>query len=279
MSAFDAPAPVIRRVVADALAEDFGVLGDITTHACVDGDRTATATFVARAEGVLAGTAIATEVFRQVDERLTMSWQLEDGDSVDPNTELGRVAGSLRSILAGERVALNFLGHCSGIASMTRRYVQAAGGRALIRDTRKTLPGLRAVQKAAVRAGGGFNHRDSLSDAVLIKDNHLVGLGVTVAVDRARARWPGRVVEVECDTLEQVTEARDAGVDIVLLDNMTPEEVEEAVAELKGAATVEVSGNITLDTVGAYSEAGADFISIGAITHSVPNVDIGLDVL
>jgi nicotinate-nucleotide pyrophosphorylase (carboxylating) len=265
--------------VSEALAEDLGVLGDITTTACVGEDDVAVATWVARQEGVLAGTALATEVYCQVDERVTVAWRLVDGESIEPNTELGQVSGSLRSILVGERVALNFLGHLSGVASLTRRYVRAARGKARIRDTRKTLPGLRAVQKAAVRAGGGFNHRDSLSDAVLIKDNHLVALGITLAVDRARARWPGRILEVECDTLEQVIEAREAGVDIVLLDNMSPDDVADAVAELKGVAKVEVSGNVTLETVGAYSEAGADFISVGAITHSVRNLDIGLDIV
>jgi nicotinate-nucleotide pyrophosphorylase (carboxylating) len=278
VSSFDPPAPVVRRLVTEALAEDLGVLGDITTTACVADDQVAVASWVAREEGVLAGTALATEVYRQVDETVTVSWQLSDGEPIEPGAELGTVTGSLRSILVGERVALNFLGHCSGVASLTRRYVRATRGRARIRDTRKTLPGLRAVQKAAVRAGGGFNHRDSLSDAVLIKDNHLVALGIALAVERARARWPGRIVEVECDTLEQVVEAREAGADIVLLDNMSPDDVAEAVEEVKGVAKVEVSGNVTLDTVGAYSEAGADFISVGAITHSVRNLDIGLDI-
>ena len=279
MSSFDAPAPIIRRLVTAALAEDLGVLGDITTTACVAEDEVAVATWIARQEGVLAGTALATEVYRQVDEHLTVVWRVVDGEPIEPNAELGQVTGSLRSILVGERVALNFLGHLSGVASLTRRYVRAARGKSRIRDTRKTLPGLRAVQKAAVRAGGGFNHRDSLSDAVLIKDNHLVALGITLAVDRARARWPGRILEVECDTLEQVIEAREAGVDIVLLDNMSPDDVADAVAELKGVAKVEVSGNVTLELVGAYSEAGADFISVGAITHSVRNLDIGLDIV
>jgi nicotinate-nucleotide pyrophosphorylase (carboxylating) len=279
VSPYDAPAPIIRDLVTRALAEDFGVLGDITSTACIGEDQIAVASWIAREEGVLAGTAIATEVFRQIDEHVTMSWRFADGEPVEPGTELGQVTGSLRSILGGERVALNFVGHCSGVASLTRRFVRAARGQARIRDTRKTLPGLRAVQKAAVRAGGGFNHRDSLSDAILIKDNHLAVLGVTLAVERARARWPGRILEVECDSLEQVIEARDAGVDIVLLDNMSPEEAADAVAEVKGVAKVEVSGNIALDTVGAYSEAGVDFISVGAITHSVRNLDIGLDIL
>jgi len=279
MTTFDAPLPVLRDVVRRALEEDLGVLGDVTSIACIGEDQTAVAAFVAREEGVLAGCAAATEVFRQIDESLVVEWRVRDGEAVDAGMELGRVTGSLRSILAGERVALNLLCHCSGVASLTRRYVRAARGKARIRDTRKTVPGLRALQKAAVRAGGGFNHRDSLSDAVLVKDNHLAVLGLARAVERARARWPGRVIEVECDSLEQVKEARDTGVDLVLLDNMRPEQVAEAVKILDGVARVEVSGGVSLDEVGAYAEAGVDFISVGAITHSVRVLDIGLDIL
>src|SRR5262249_15348950 len=152
-------------------------------------------------------------------------------------------------------------------------------GKTRILDTRKTVPGLRALQRAAVRAGGGFNHRDSLSDAVLIKDNHLAVLGVTRAVERARARWPGRIVEVECDSIDQLVEARNVGVDRVVLDNMAPEQVVEAVRLVEGFAKVEVSGGVTLETVGTYAETGADYISIGALTHSFRSLDIGLDIL
>jgi len=279
MTSFDPPPSAVQRIVDGALSEDLGVLGDITSIACIAEDAHAQAHFVAREEGVLAGTAPAAEVFRQLDATLAVTWNDPDGASLVPGTCLGTVSGSLRSILTGERCALNFLQHCSGVASLTRRYVRAARGNARILDTRKTLPGLRALQKAAVRAGGGFNHRDSLSDAVLIKDNHLTALGITKAVDRARARWPNRVVEVECDTLEQVAEARDALPDVVLVDNMRPEDVKEAVAILAGAAKVEVSGGVTLDTVGAYAESGADYISVGALTHSVRALDIGLDVV
>ena len=279
MTSLDAPRPVVRRLVEDALAEDFGILGDITSIACIGEDQTAAAVFVARGEGVLAGTAFATETFRQLDGNVEMKWSVRDGESVEGGVHLGRVSGSLRTILAGERTALNFLCHCSGVASLTRSYVRAARGKVRILDTRKTLPGLRAAQKAAVRAGGGFNHRDSLSDAVLIKDNHLAALGLAKAVERARSRWPGRLIEVECDSLEQVIEARDAQVDRVLVDNMTPAQVAEAVTLLEGRAKVEVSGGITLETVGAYSDSGADFISVGALTHSVPAFDIGLDML
>jgi nicotinate-nucleotide pyrophosphorylase (carboxylating) len=278
MSEFDAPASVVSEVVAAALAEDLGLLGDITSIACVREDQTASAVLVAREEGVLAGTALVDEVYRQVDAEVSVRWQVDDGEPVEAGAELGEVSGSLGSILAGERVALNFLCHCSGVASLTRRYVRAARGKARILDTRKTLPGLRGVQRAAVRAGGGFNHRDSLATAVLIKDNHLAALGMTRAVEQARSRWPARIVEVECDTLEQVGEACDAGVDLVMLDNMTPDEVEKAVALVAGRAKIEVSGTITLDTVGSYAETGVDFISVGAITHSVRVFDIGLDV-
>jgi nicotinate-nucleotide pyrophosphorylase (carboxylating) len=278
VSDFDPPMSVVGEVVAAALAEDIGLLGDLTTTACIREDQTTAALLVARDDGVLAGTALVEETFRQVDDSLEVHWNLTDGDAVEPGAEIGEISGSLRSVLTGERVALNFLCHCSGVATITRRYVRAARGRARILDTRKTLPGLRAVQRAAVRAGGGFNHRDSLSTAVLIKDNHLAALGLTKAVERAKARWPMRIVEVECDTLEQVAEARDAGVDIVLLDNMTPDQVAKAVEILEGAAKTEISGRVPLDAVGAYAEAGADFISVGALTHSVRVFDIGLDI-
>jgi nicotinate-nucleotide pyrophosphorylase (carboxylating) len=276
---FDPPQVVVTRIVSDALAEDLGVLGDITSIACVGEDQTAVAAFIARAEGVFAGTALAREAYRQLDTNADVKWSVRDGESIEAGMELGQVSGALRTILAGERTALNFLTHCSGVASMTRRYVRAARGKARILDTRKTIPSLRAIEKAAVRAGGGFNHRDSLSDAVLIKDNHLAVLGLTRAVERARARWPGRTVEVECDSMEQVAEARAAGVDRVLLDNMTVDQVREAVVLVEGAIKVEVSGGVTLETVGAFAESGADFISVGALTHSVRALDIGLDIL
>jgi len=278
MSDYDAPDSVVAEVVAAALAEDIGLLGDLTTVACIREDQTASALFVAREEGVVAGTALVEETYRQVDPEVEVVWQFRDGDAVDVGAEIGEVSGSLRSILTGERVALNFLCHCSGVATLTRRYVRAARGKVRILDTRKTLPGLRGVQRAAVRAGGGFNHRDSLSTAVLIKDNHLAALGLTKAVERAKARWPMRIIEVECDNLDQVAEARDLGVDVVLVDNMSPDEVRKAVEILEGSAKVEVSGRIGVDSVGAYSETGADFISVGALTHSVRVFDIGLDI-
>jgi nicotinate-nucleotide pyrophosphorylase (carboxylating) len=279
MTRFDPPHTVVHRLVENALTEDLGLLGDITSIACIGEDQAAVAAFVSREEGVLAGSAFATETYRQLDVNVSIKWGVRDGESVDAGTELGQVTGALQAILAGERTALNFLSHCSGVASLTRRFVRAAHGKARILDTRKTVPAMRAAQKAAVRAGGGFNHRDSLSDAVLIKDNHLAVLSVTVAVERARARWPGRTIEVECESPEQVAEAREAEVDRILLDNMTPDEVRAAAKLVGGKAKIEVSGGVTLDTVGAYAEAGADFISIGAMTHSVRILDIGLDIL
>lgn len=278
MSAFDPPRGIVRKLVADALAEDVGILGDITSLACIDDER-ARAAFIARSDGVLAGTALATETYRQLDDAISVDWRVVDGESVASGAQLGEVSGTLRTILTGERTALNFLCHCSGIATATHRYVMAVGGRTRILDTRKTLPGLRAVQRAAVRAGGGFNHRDSLSDAVLIKDNHLAATGIAKSIERARSAWPGRLIEIECDTIEQVGEARAAGADRVLLDNMGPEEVREAVALLEGSAEVEVSGGITLENIRAYADSGADFISVGALTHSVVVFDIGLDML
>jgi len=227
---------------------------------------------------VVAGSACVAETFAQLDPALVIDWRAGDGTLVSPGHVLGVVAGFLAPILTGERTALNFLCHLSGVATITRHYVQAADGRATIWDTRKTLPGLRALEKAAVRAGGGCNHRGSLSDFVLVKDNHLAGLSITDAVHRAREMWPGRTVEVECDRREQVEEALDAGATLVLLDNMTPDEVRACVALVAGRIPVEVSGGVTLDTVGAYADAGADLISTSAITQSAPALDIGLDI-
>jgi nicotinate-nucleotide pyrophosphorylase (carboxylating) len=277
VSEYEPPQPLVEAAVRLALAEDLGTLGDVTSIAGIVEDSHARAVFRSRADGVLAGCACATETYRQLDPDVVVSWRLADGEPLGEGAEIGVVEGLTRSILTGERVALNFLGHLSGVASLTRRYVRSARGQCRILDTRKTLPGLRALQKAAVRAGGGYNHRDSLSDAVLFKDNHLAVLGITRAVERARARWPGRMVEVECEALDQVVEALEAGVDRVMLDNMTPEQVREAVAAIGGAAMIEISGGITLETVSEYASTGADFVSVGALTHSAHVLDIGLD--
>jgi nicotinate-nucleotide pyrophosphorylase (carboxylating) len=281
MTDFDAPAHVVRALVASALAEDIGPLGDLTASLVPAGTR-ASVDVTVRADGVVAGTACATEVFAQLDPAVEVEWLVDDGDAVGPGTKLGQVNGPLRSVLTGERSALNFLCHLSGVATVTRRFVQSAGPTARIWDTRKTLPGLRAVEKAAVRAGGGVNHRGSLSEFILVKDNHLAGLGITDAVAKAHARWPGRMVEVECDRAAQVQEAITAGAGMVLLDNMTPEAVRACVslARTTGPAgfLVEVSGGITLENVRAYADAGADLISTSVITQSAPALDIGFDV-
>jgi nicotinate-nucleotide pyrophosphorylase (carboxylating) len=280
MTRFDPPVHAVRAVVAAAIAEDVGPLGDLTA-ALVAADAFAVADVVARAEGVIAGTACATEVFAQLDPTVRVEWMVDDGGVVGPGTKVGRVGGPLRSVLTGERSALNFLCHLSGVATATRRFVDAAGA-AQIWDTRKTIPGLRALEKAAVRAGGGVNHRGNLSDFVLVKDNHLAGLGIREAVARAHAYWPGRSVEVECDDRRQVEQAVAAGATMVLLDNMSPEEVGECVALVRRSAPpgflVEVSGRVTLENVRAYGESGADLISTSAITQSATALDVAFDI-
>jgi nicotinate-nucleotide pyrophosphorylase (carboxylating) len=275
------PRHAVREAVARALAEDLGPLGDITS-ALIPADRVAAADVVARAAGVLAGTGCAREVYAQLDPDVRVDWLVDDGEPLEPGAKIGRVEGPMRSVLTGERSALNFLCHLSGVATLTRRFVDAAGPRTRIWDTRKTLPGLRALEKAAVRAGGGVNHRGSLSDFILVKDNHLGGLGIAAAVGLAHEHWPGRTVEVECDRVEQVTEALDAGAGMVLLDNMSPDTVRACVhlvRERRGNVLVEVSGGVTLATVAAYAAAGADLISSSAITQSAPALDLGLDLL
>jgi nicotinate-nucleotide pyrophosphorylase (carboxylating) len=231
---------------------------------------------------VIAGTRCATEVFAQLDDAVQLDWLVDDGAPVGPGTKLGRVSGPLRSVLTGERTALNFLCHLSGVATSTRRFVEAAGDRARVWDTRKTLPGLRALEKAAVRAGGGVNHRGSLSDFVLVKDNHLAGMTITDAVQRALAQWPGRAVEVECDRIEQAEEAIAAGATMVLLDNMALDDVRACVALARDTAPrgflVEVSGGITLENIRQYADTGADLISTSVITQSAPALDIGFDI-
>jgi nicotinate-nucleotide pyrophosphorylase (carboxylating) len=276
----DPPVSAVRDAVERALREDLEPLGDVTS-ALLPADLMGTARIVARDEGVLAGTACSDETFRQVDDRITIEWAASDGATVTPDEVLATVTGPFASILTAERTALNFLGHLSGIASLTRRFVRAAHGGARVWDTRKTTPGLRALEKAAVRAGGGMNHRGNLSEWVLIKDNHLADVSIGEAVRRARLRWPGRTVQVEADRFDQVREAIEADADIVLLDNMTPDRVTSCV-ELRGSRTrplLEVSGGVTLQTVSDYAQTGVDLISIGAITNSAPVLDIGMDLV
>ncbi len=280
MSSFAAPIADVRDAVARALAEDLGPLGDITA-ALVPPAAHAVADVVVRADGVIAGTGCATEVFAQLDPEVAVEWLVDDGGLAGTGAKIGNVAGPLRSVLTGERTALNFLCHLSGVATATHRFVLAAGGQTCILDTRKTLPGLRSLEKAAVRAGGGVNHRGSLSDFVLLKDNHLAGIGIVEAVRRAHGMWPGRAVEVECDRIEQVEEAISAGASMVLLDNMTLDDVRECVALVRrsaGTVVVEVSGGVTLENVRAYVDAGADVISTSVITQSAPALDIGFDI-
>jgi len=283
MSAIGPPVHVVRDIVARALSEDIGPLGDLTA-ALVPETAIASVSVVARAAGVLAGTACATEVFVQVDPAVTVTWLVDDGARLTPGQVLGTVDGPLRAVLTGERSALNFLCHLSGVATATSAFVDAvAGTGARVWDTRKTIPGLRALEKAAVRAGGGVSHRGSLSDFVLVKDNHLAGLSITDAVARAQALWPGRVVEVECDRIDQLEEAIAAGATMVLLDNMNPAQVRECVDLARAKAPrgflVEVSGGVTLDTVRSLAEAGADLISTSAITQSAPALDLGFDLV
>ena len=275
----DPPVSAVREVVARALAEDLEPLGDVTA-ALLDPATTGTGALVARSPGVVAGRLAATHAFTSVDGSITVEWRLADGSPVAPGDVIATVSGPLAAVLTAERTALNLLCHLSGVATLTSRFVAAAGG-ARIWDTRKTTPGLRALEKAAVRAGGGANHRGNLSEWVLVKDNHLAALGVTEAVRRARARWPGRTVQVEADRIEQLEEAVTAGADIVLLDNMSLDEIGRCVA-LRGDATrplLEVSGGVDLETVGAIAATGVDLVSVGALTHSAPVLDIGLDVL
>jgi nicotinate-nucleotide pyrophosphorylase (carboxylating) len=278
-------AAAVTEAVTRALAEDLWTDGDLTA-ALVPERATAHFALRARQPGVLAGRACATETFRQLSPELPLIWHAEDGSVLEAGTTVMEVTGPLRPILTGERTALNFLGRLSGIATLTARYVAAAHARnpaVQVLDTRKTTPGLRALEKAAVKAGGGVNHRASLSEAVLVKDNHLAGLTISEAVARARTVWPGRVVQIECDDLEQVAEAAKAGADALLLDNMIPARVAHAIALARARATgpivIEVSGGVTLETIGDYAAAGPDRISVGALTHSATVLDLGLDLI
>jgi nicotinate-nucleotide pyrophosphorylase (carboxylating) len=209
---------------------------------------------------------------------LTLDWELPDGSTVRPGQRIATARGPLATMLTAERTALNMLSHLSGVATQVRTFVDRADGGARIWDTRKTTPGLRSLQKAAVRAGGGVNHRGNLSDWVMIKDNHLAGMTIAELVGLARERWPARTVHVECDRRQQVIEALDAGADALLLDNMTPDEVSACVQLVAGRCLVEASGGIDLDTVAAYAGTGVDLLSVGRITNSAPVLDIGLDI-
>jgi nicotinate-nucleotide pyrophosphorylase (carboxylating) len=268
----------LERIVLAALAEDIGA-GDVTTEATIEADAVGNAALLVKEPGIVCGLRAAEVVFRALDPEIEFEEFVGDGDAVEAPAVVARVSGSQRAILTGERVALNFLGRLSGIATMTRAYVDAVEGTgAAVLDTRKTTPGLRALEKHAVAAGGGRNHRFGLDDAVLVKDNHLRAAGsIAAAVDLVR-KASDLPVEVECDALEQVGEALEAGVDAILLDNMTLEELRDAVRLVAGRARLEASGGITLDTIREVAETGVDEISVGALTHSARSLDVSLEL-
>ncbi len=274
------PRIVIEPLVRAALLEDLGRAGDLTSDSTIGADETARVALVSREPGVIAGTDCARLAWELVDPRIVVSDLLPDGSRVQPGTVIGTISGPARGLLSGERVALNFLGHLSGVATGTATIADAiAHTHAKVADTRKTIPGLRALQKHAVKAGGGNNHRFGLDDAVLIKDNHIaVAGGVAEAVRRAKAGVGHLVkIEVEVDSLAQLAELLPLGVDAVLLDNMGPDLVREAVAMVAGRLITEASGRITPETAVPLAEAGVDLISVGWLTHSAHVLDIGLD--
>jgi nicotinate-nucleotide pyrophosphorylase (carboxylating) len=275
----DLSSSVIDEAVKRALAEDLGDAGDITTLATVPANSRTTAAIVARKPGVIAGLNVAARVFQLVDPAIAVRLVAKDGDKVTLGTRVMDLAGPARAILTGERVALNFLGHLSGVATATAEIASAiAHTRARICCTRKTTPGLRAFEKYAVRCGGGVNHRFGLYDAILIKDNHIAAAGGVVnALKAAHASAPGKKIEIEVDTLAQLDDVLAVGADVVLLDNMGPDVLREAVAKVKGRCVTEASGSITKATAVGIAEAGVDFLSAGWITHSAPCLDLGLD--
>lgn len=274
------PQHIVGACVARALEEDLGGRGDLTALATLPADATARFAIVSRDTGVLAGRQAAEEVFRQVDPSLQARWNAGDGDSLGAGDVLAEIEGSARTLVSAERSALNFLGRLCGVATLTRQYVEAVSGTgAAIAHTRKTTPGLRALELQAVRAGGGAAHRYNLSDAILIKDNHVAVCGsVGETVRRARA-FAGHMtrVAVEVDRLDQLDDALEAGAESVLLDNFSLDDLVAAVSQAKGRATLEASGGVTLKTVRAIAETGVDVISVGALTHSATNFDLGLD--
>lgn len=277
-------AATLRRLVAAAIDEDLG-RGDLTSDALVPPDMQLRAVMRSRGAGTIAGLPVAALVWEAVDPAIGWQTVVDDGAVVEPGTDLAIASGPARAILRGERVALNFVQRLSGIASLTARYVAAIRDTpARIVDTRKTTPGLRALERYAVRIGGGHNHRRDLGDAVMVKDNHLQAIaarGITLAqaIEQARRGWPHTVkIEVEVDRLDQIEAALEAGADIILLDNMAPDELRRAIGIIRGRAITEASGGVTLADVAAIAASGVDVISVGALTHSAPALDIGLDV-
>jgi len=275
------PMLLIDDAVRRALAEDLGRAGDITTLAIIPDSASATATLVARADGVISGLDLARGAFRQIDPTIGFESWATDGARVEKGAALARIDGSARAILIAERVALNYLGRLSGVATLTAQYVdRVAHTQARICDTRKTTPLLRAFEKYAVRCGGGANHRFGLDDAILIKDNHIAVAGGVAAALRAAKRFAGHLVkiEIEVDTLDQLRDVLAEGADVVLLDNMSLPMLREAVALVNGAMLCEASGGVSLETVVAIAETGVDLISVGALTHSAPTLDVALDI-
>jgi nicotinate-nucleotide pyrophosphorylase (carboxylating) len=269
---------IYRDLVRHALAEDLGA-GDITTRAIVPAGEAATGEFLAKSSCIVAGLDVAREVFRQIDPAVVFVDVVHDGDRCAYGDLIARVTGPAAALLAGERTALNFLQWLSGVATETRRYVEAAGGRVRVLDTRKTIPTLRALLKYAVRCGGGVNHRMGLFDGLLIKDNHIqIAGGIEEAVRRARATGSRLPIEVEAQSLEDVDAALRAKVDVIMLDNLDDDEISLAIHQIARGARVEISGGVTLDRLHALSELGADDISVGAITHSAPAADISLEI-
>ena len=269
---------VYRDIVRRALAEDVGA-GDVTTAATVDPALRATAEIVAKCDCVIAGLDVAEEVVRQDDPSVTVTIHRPDGTRCAPGDIVGNIAGSAAGLLTAERTALNLLQRMSGIATLTRRFVDAAAGRITILDTRKTTPTLRVLEKYAVATGGGTNHRIGLYDAILIKDNHIrLAGGVREAVARSRKVRPGLTVEVEAQSLQQVDDAIASGADIILLDNLSTEEIREAVRRIDRRAKTEISGGVTLARIPELSATGADFVSVGALTHSAPASDLSLEI-
>jgi nicotinate-nucleotide pyrophosphorylase (carboxylating) len=268
-----------RDLIKRAIAEDLAGGVDITSTATLAADAKLSAQFIARKDGVIAGIEMAIATLAEVG--VTDATALvKDGDHVKGGTVLIKVSGNARGILLAERTALNFLGHLSGIATLTAHWVRAvAGTKTQIRDTRKTTPGMRVLEKYAVRMGGGTNHRMSLSDAALIKDNHIAAAGGVVhAFSLVREKFPHSEIEIEVDNLQQLREVLPLNPGLVLLDNMSPAQCAEAVALVAGATKLEASGGITIENARAYAEAGVDYIAVGALTHSAPNFDIGLDM-
>jgi nicotinate-nucleotide pyrophosphorylase (carboxylating) len=267
-----------RELVRRALAEDFG-WGDVTTETVIDRDQKAHAVILAKSDCVLAGLDIASEAFRQLDPSVAVVCHKQDADRCEPGSVVAEYRGHAAALLTAERTALNFVQQLSGIATLTRRFVDVAAGRIIVLDTRKTTPLLRALEKYAVRAGGGVNHRGGLDEGILIKDNHVrLAGGVANAVTRMRKANREMPTEVEVQSLEQVNEALKAGAEIILLDNMSTADIIEAVRRCRGVAKTEISGGVTLARMPELAATGADYVSVGALTHSAPAADLSFEI-